>query len=112
MAITNNSELAIVGKSGKVYSFTMYSLPTQCEFNTDYPCVYIYFQNSDPIQLIYAGKTTDLPCRFKEHAKNDPHILNDSNYIAISYCSTPDIMDDLEFDILEVNSFKYNKQHN
>lgn len=112
MAIINNSELIITGKSDKVYSFTMYLLPTEYEFNTDYPCVYIYFKNLNPIKLIYAGKSTNLPHRLTEHEKDDKHIIADSDYIAVSYCSTLEIMDELEVDILEGNSFKYNIQHN
>ena len=67
--------------------------------------------NNNNIELIYGGQTLDLPERIKEHNCVDKHIINDSNFLAVSLC-VPEALDETEIDILNGNKFKYNVQHN
>lgn len=104
-------KLFIQGVSGKIYQFTIYHLPLSIKLS-DYSAIYIYFHlSNDSVKLIYGGQTLSLSERLQAHNCNDKYIINDSNYLAISYC-VPEILDDQEIDILEGNKFKYNVQHN
>ena len=50
------------GKSGKIYSFEMYTLDTSFR---EVECVYIY---TKPNQSIYVGQTSQLATRLNQHA--------------------------------------------
>ncbi len=115
MAEIINNELKIIGASGRLYSFPIYLLPIEYgQFkDEEYGLLYIYFNLSgNSLELIYCGKDKNPPCRFNDHEQDEPHIINDSNYIACVYCVDANTLEQDEIDLLEGNKFKYNIQHN
>jgi hypothetical protein len=111
MTKVTEAQLTITGKSGKKYSFDIYSLDTIFKAVGG---IYVFtrrYQGADSKynhDYIYCGKTDDLSTRFDNHHKEDCIKKNKANCICVMGVSTEKERTTIEEDILKGNNFKCN----
>lgn len=114
MSIISVDPFMIKGKSESVYQFVTY--PLDAEF-PESSGVYIYTRsyevwNVPKHDLIYCGKADNLSTRIYQHS-TDPNdkIYPEPDRVHIFITETGQDALDTEIDILEMNEFIQNKQH-
>ncbi len=112
MGKLTNNVLTIVGKSGKKYTFKLYTIDTKFK---PLSAIYLFTEryvstnNKYNHNLIYCGMTGDLSIRFKDHHKDGCIEKHNANCICIFSVDTEKERKEIETDILEAKSFLCNE---
>lgn len=105
--------ISIEGKSGKKYTFYLYSFT---QFSDLVNCfsgsgIYVFLNERDESYgLIYCGKTGDFSIRFDNHHAKDCIDRNNADHIAILYENDAQRRTEIEADILANYEFACNVQ--
>ena len=108
-----DAEFKLVGKSGRRYNFTAYTLEE--EFEKGSCGIYVFtsynYVTNTHSKFIYCGQYGDLSERFDNHHKIKCIKANEANCIGIMLVHNPEALNKYETDLLEGNSFICNEQH-
>ena len=113
-----NRILTINGKNGKTYEFNQFSFDSFEDIKgklPNYGGIYLFTRQEELGQdhePIYCGKTDNFSERYYNHHAERCIVQNKANRISILRVDNEIIRDNLEVDILEVNTFSCNIQHN
>lgn len=110
MGKIQNLNISLLGKSGKKYTFDIYTLDTK--FNS-VGGVYVFIHLHDSLyDLIYCGQTQDLSTRFDNHHKQDCIDSHNATHICVMRVDSEVKRTEIETDILANNYFPCNDVNN
>ncbi len=114
MSKLSNTPFIIKGKSGNVYSFTLYSI--EHDFHETKGGVYVFFKSPNtlgtkPQDVIYIGKANCFNQRFDTHEKWAAIKKHGANFLAILETTNETASLAIEKDIIQAHPSTLNVVH-